>query len=469
MSREIKVCNVDTLNNVNDKVRNLQYTVQRDIATAQRIALNTASADAQRRIEQAKEEMQDRMNKTTSYINGRLQTLDTNHRQALRNLSNQVYDKMSDMNRDIHNDMDTMNRNIRQLAHEVDNRFERQRTDIDNIRQDVDSLFEGLRQRHNAGKEAVSMANELLDIVRKRTDLVRFAPEKWHEIHMRIDALNGISDDSACIAQANEICIQTMLAEEEAVKNKLKHDDLVCLATKQLVKVFEVINSNRTIRISNLDSRGEVVKIEANFWTRGDYQKVLDELEKIKNTLDEPYAKEVTSENLHNMLDRISYLEKNGNELIQTAIERAVLSENRVVVTEDIVTALIEQGYEVKLESGTEAVNYMGGDQDNDWREGVYAVMEKGSGEEITVIVRPDENAVNNQIIFHRNDERTMTDAQYLASLERIKKEIEKSGHRLGELQVPADGGNTQIPELRSGTSMSRKGMAQKLDERVRV
>ena len=33
MSREIKVCNVNTLNDVNDRVRTLQHTVTNEIAT----------------------------------------------------------------------------------------------------------------------------------------------------------------------------------------------------------------------------------------------------------------------------------------------------------------------------------------------------------------------------------------------------------------------------------------------------
>ena len=511
MSREIKVCDVNTLNDVNDRVRTLQRTVSIDIANAQRDALRSANYEAQRRIDAARREMIEKMNRETSYINSRLRTLDESQRRAMRNLADQVYGRISELNRsmttrmdkqfetirqgmqsmdrsiradmgrmqsDIYDyikktqqwtkeNLDILNENIVQLSREVDKKFEQQQAEIDTVKKNINILFDEIRQRQNAKAEAVSMAKELLEKINRRIDLSRFAPEKLHEIDIRLNTLDSVPDDSACIAQAHEICIQVMLAEEEAWKNKLKIDSLAQLASTELKKVLEIVNSNRKIKASHPDYPEETVNIETNFWTRGEYQAVIDELESIKRIIDNPYEKGITPEVLERHIKRIAELENKSTDLIQKSVERAILSENRVVVTEDIVTALIEQGYEVAIENGKEAINYMGGEQENDWREGVYAILEKGTGEKITIIVRPNEDSTRNQLIFHRNDSRNITDAEYIASLERIKKEIQKSGHPVGDLQAPIDGGNTQIPELRSGESLSRKGASSIIEEQI--
>ena len=511
MSREIKVCDVNTLNDVNDRVRALQRSVLIDIADAQREALRTANYEAQRRIDAARQEMIDKMNRNTSYINSRLQSLDESQRRAMRSLADQVYGRISELNRSMTTRMDKqfdtirqgmqsmdrsiradmgrmqsdiydyikktqqwtkenleiLNENIVQLGHEVDKRFEQQQAEIDNVRKDIGILFDEIKKRQNAKSEAILMAKELLQKINGRIDLSRFAPERWHEINIRVSSLDTVSDDSACIAQAHEICIQAMLAEEEAWKNKLKIDSLAQLASAELKKVLEVVNANREIKASHPDYPEETVNLEADFWTRGQYQKIIEELECIKRTVDNPYDKDITPEILGGYIKRIAELESISTDLIQKSVERAILSENRVVVTEDIVTALIEQGYEVAIENGKEAINYMGGEQENDWREGVYAILEKGTGEKITIIVKPNEDATKNQLIFHRNDNRNITDAEYIASLERIKKEIQRSGHPVGDLQAPADGGNTQIPELRSSESLSKKGAASIIEEQI--
>ena len=497
MSREIKVCNVNTLNDVNDRVRTLQHTVTNEIARVQRVALEAARDEADRRIRQVRYEMNDTLDQHREYVNRRLQALDESQRQSMRNLANTMYDRMADMNKRLTTRMDRqfdslrsdmskmqdyaqltrqwaeqnmaiLNDNITELTREVDARFQQQQTAISGLRNDVALLFDDIRRRQNARNEALQTVDELMANVNRRIDLSRFAAERWHEITTRQRALTTLTDDSAIIAQANEICIQTMLAEEEAWKNKLKIDALVQVASAQLRKVLETVNANRTVEAVHPDNPEDKATVETNFWSRGEYQQVIDELEDISRRLQDPYAKDVTPEQLQQWTARIAELEQQASALVMQAVERAILSENRVVVTEDIVTALIAQGYEVVMENGQEAINYLGGERDNDWREGVYAMMEKGTGERITIIVQPNDDATANQLIFHRNDQRNITEAEYMASIERIRQEIAKSGHPVGQVQPPASGSDRKMPELTTASGMSKKGTAQKIKQQIR-
>jgi hypothetical protein len=90
------------------------------------------------------------------------------------------------------------------------------------------------------------------------------------------------------------------------------------------------------------------------------------------------------------------------------------------------------------------------------------------NGERISIVVRPDESEANNDIIFHRNDNRNITDIEYIRSLERIKQQIAKSGYKLGATETPADGGDTEIPEMSDASKLGKRGAARNINQRAR-
>ena len=108
----------------------------------------------------------------------------------------------------------------------------------------------------------------------------------------------------------------------------------------------------------------------------------------------------------------------------------------------------------------------MGGEEDSDWREGTFAVLSKPrTGEEVSILVMPEEKngVTGTQIIFHRNDNRNESAGAFQARMEEIKREIEKSGYKLGALREPVHSGTGKIDRLRTSESMRRKGAAQEL------
>ena len=54
-----------------------------------------------------------------------------------------------------------------------------------------------------------------------------------------------------------------------------------------------------------------------------------------------------------------------------------------------------------------------------------------------------------------------------MLSLERIKRQIAKSGYVLGPTEVPADGGNTEIPEMTDAAKLGRCGAAKIINQRT--
>ena len=55
--------------------------------------------------------------------------------------------------------------------------------------------------------------------------------------------------------------------------------------------------------------------------------------------------------------------------MVGKAAERSILSENRVIITEDIITALQEQGWQIERTSdGNDEIGYESGEVDSEWR-----------------------------------------------------------------------------------------------------
>lgn len=473
MSREIKVCNVNTLNDVNDKVNNLKRNIKRDIANAEQKAINAAERNTRERINNAKREIERSMNHQIGNLdrkmNRQIEDIDARHRKEMQQLSSQIYDDMGSLQNWTTKEINRIEKSIDRLEQEVDDRFSNQQRQINVLNKDIQALFNRLKDEQNYMERIANATQDLFTSVEKRTLIDRFAPVQANRIRRRLSELaNSDAPATSKIAIATEICNQIWEMEEDAIKAKIKHDTLVDLALEQLDTILSVINSNRIIKTNGIYNDGEVYEIETDFWTKNEYSKVRKELNDLRNLVEDRYNKSMTEGRIKEIIEQSTVLEAQGKALITQAVERGVLSENRVVITQDIISAMLDQGYMLKQEDGNDAVNYMGGEADNDMREGVYAILENGTGEEITVIVTPDESDSDNQIIFHRNDHRPITDSEYIRNLKAIQREIEKSGHKLGNLSAPSDGGNEKMPELIDGKKLSRRGTSERLRKRIK-
>ena len=153
-------------------------------------------------------------------------------------------------------------------------------------------------------------------------------------------------------------------------------------------------------------------------------------------------------------------LQHQAESLIIEASELGTLSEQRVIVSNDVLNAMTKQGWELKSDP-----DFMGGETDNDWREGTFAVLHKpNTGEEVSILVLPEEKdgKKGNQIIFHRNDDLLESASAFQTRMEEIKREIEKSGYKLGALREP-EHGDGKVEQLRSRDAMSKRGASEKL------
>jgi hypothetical protein len=494
MSRKYKISTIyqadDAINDLNNSIERANRNLEQQIERVRRDAERSAQLKAREETNRAMSEMQQRLDRSVQGVNARISQVDNEQRQRLRKVADNLYGAIIQVNENLHdeigstrqelkNDIRSLerrtNERIQHLTDCVRRRFDEQQAQLDsheaqisNLNTKVNDILAQLADESQKRREAVSLALDIQRAAYGRIDMDRFSP-KSDEIKRRIKALQENPNDEGTVGTAREVILQIQMAEEEALRNKIIYDAIHAEATAMLDKVLEEVNSNRVIKIDDPTSQ-DVFEIETDFWTRGEYKKLQSELEKLKKELNQ----QPSVERIKEIVTEVAKAEVLSADMLNQATNKAILSENRVIMVEDIVNALLMQGWRLEIKNDErgdekEEVGYLGGeDCDNDWREGVYAILNSGSGECISIVVRPDENEKNNEIIFHRNDDRNITDKEYIQSLERIKKQIEKSGFKLGNLTAPADGGDTEIPEMTDASRLGSRGAAQTINQRTK-
>ena len=442
MSQHFKKLTLGGLNEVWNELMRRDYEQKQRIDKAQEAAIQEANRRAEESVRRAREEMIRKLNNEVNCLqnntNKKLAELDREHRQRLSKMADQLTSNLKSWTR---NQLEPIQVNIR-------------------------DIFQRFESEDKLAGEMNGFVEALLNVVKQRTPVGRYTPDQLKNIERRLrDLLNSHLPASSNIATADNLLHEILEMEEEAIKLKIRHDQLVETTRARLEAVLNVINQNRFITVDRKEDKAE---IETNFWTRNGYENIQKRLEDFQNMLQEQ-SEEMSDEEVETLLKQIEEENQNALACMQEAIRLAILSQSRAEISLDIVNAMIRQGYILKSENGDEAFDYMGGEILCDWREGFFAILQDPrTGDEISVMVTPNENGKDNDIAFHLNGEEGIkTERQYINDLKRIREEIMKSGYQLGEIEAPADGGDERMALLESADSLRDAGSAEQLRKRM--
>lgn len=531
MSREYKVSSIhqadDAINHLNQKVYQAKRQLADDIARAQERATREAEQTSRTLIQQERNRMLNTLDREISGVNTSIRNLDNAHRQRLQNTARQLetlIDKETDSVRretrqgleslkgrlsslasstqqqinntntriDAVNSLskarfETVQRRVTELSKDTMRRFDEQQQQLNSHQTQLDShqhqlnshqhqlnslttTVNGILDRFNSEnqkrKEAVEMARAIYEATFKRTDIDRFNPDEAHRVHDRMNRLMTDANSSTATNQAIEAIMNIQWAEEVAVKRKIIYDAILAQALESLETVLTEVNSNREVTVANPENKNDTINIEVDFWNRGEYDEIKKKLEILKTELNA----QPSTERIHEITAEVAELEVKATDMVGKAAERSILSENRVIITEDIITALQEQGWQIERTSdGNDEIGYEGGEVDSDWREGVYVYLRSMRGERIVIRVTPTTDNRDNEIAFHRVDNRSLTSNEFMRSLQTLKAQIEKSGHKLGDIHAPkGDGGDARLSEITSSAKLGKKGAAQSIRRKMR-
>lgn len=491
MSRHHKLLSLDTLNDTWDEIFKQARLQEQRINNARIDAINVATRTAKVEIERVKAETNRRLDKEIGDLerrtNSRLADLDRHHSEKLKYATDCIYDDIKrgfdNMSRAIEaeaeylngciddvkqwtqRNLDIIDKNIRQMQQDTNKRFEQQQQQIDSLQESVHDIFDRFKNDATKARDVVNEMTSLLQVICENNPVEIYAPGELHDIRSHINDIMTCNDPAASIIAESRIIIRDILKmKEKTLFEKAKHDELLFQTKAHLSAILDVIGKNLNIEVTH---EGETATIAVDFWTDGQYTKVQEQLKAIDHQLvNEEINNNLSSTQIEELLKEVERLNLEGIALMQQALNRAMLSQDRAEITLDIVNAMIRQGYEIKNENGEEAFDYMGGKIACDQREGVFAILQHpNTGEEITVIISPNpDDKTKNTMDFHLDNPcHPVTEQQLLESMNRVRNEIRESGHWVGPIEVPDDGGNEIIPQMQSGQQMRETGASERL------
>jgi|GEM_PF-5338275 len=502
MSRDIKGTSLTQLNDGLERaVDRAKRQLRNDIANAEANAVSRAINVSDRRIREAQQQMNDRLRQASDNLGRRIenaqrnlgarideqarrtaremQELDRRHTAALRNLSDSMYNAISAQGRRITEEverldnnigvlskgLDNMGRQMRSLADEVDSRFARQQQEISAIQKDLRSLFEQRAEDENTKLLAAGAALAVLESIRERTDLERFAPKHMLDsLRLKEERLRNIAGNPAgcSVTDANNLMDEAIVAENEAMRRQAEWEPLHQAALASAMAILGMLEKSENLKVPSLYEEGAEEELQADYWTHGRYGRLRGEMEALKKDIENMPA---DTERLKAIQAELEAKKHEAERLIIEAAELGTLSEQRIIISNDILNVMTEQGWELQ-----EDPDFLGGETESDWREGTFAMLRKpGTGEELSILVLPEEKGgkVGNQLIFHRNDDRIESGKAFHSRMSEIRREIEKSGYKLGDLFEPKAGGDGKVERLRNAGSMKSKGAAEELKKRL--
>lgn len=499
MSRDIKGTSLNELNDGLERAiarlnRNLTAEIDNsEVRAINAAARNTAQQissvrnDFYRRIEKTQIDMKERIECVQKSLGAKidrqakesaqqLTELDKRHTTALKNLSNSMFDVLEKQNQKMTTQISRVDKNIGILSDElkrmdvgmheleahVDQRFKLQQKQIEGLCVDVQHLFEVRQTDTNNKLLAAGQALAILEAVRERTDVRRFAPQSMQDkvslLEQRLRSINR-NPDLCTISDANNLMDLVIVMENEAIREQLRWEAKHKTALTVVNALLCLMQDSMQLKVDSIYDETQQEELQTNYWTHGEYGKINQHIEQLKQKIE---SGQLGIQELDAAIEQVKILEKQAEALRNEAVQKGILSESRVAVSNDILNAMLGQGWELKDEPG-----YLGGDEDEDPREGTFAIIRKAiTGEELSILILPEEKdgKLGNRIVFHRNDDRIEAPGAFQTRMEQIKREIEKSGHKLGEIGEPCCGGDGKILQLKNGRNLKKNGAADELN-----
>ncbi len=499
MSRDVKSTDINGINDGLERaIRRLNNKLTTEIKQSEQRAIQVATRNASDEIRRNKREIDERISRINSNMERRIETvqrnlgaridaqakemnrqlaqLDRRNTEALQQVSDTLWDALEAQGNAIQKEVERIDRNIGVLANgleqlssglhglerDVDRRFDEQEQRITAISGDVKKLFDIRQADDNAKILAAGQALAILEAIRERTPVDRFAPiEIRDRVAQKERRLRDVGNNpsSFTISDANALIDEAIVMEKAAQREQARwmaKQHTALMAAKALLRMMQ---ESMQLKVSSLYDENQQEELQTDYWTHGAFSKLDMEVRQLEQRIE---SGKLSVNELEETINKLQQLQQKADALRTKAAELGILSENRVIVSNDILNAMLAQGWELK-----EAPGFMGGETDEDMREGTFAILKKtATGEELSILVKPEERGdkVVNTIIFHRNDETIEAPTAFQTRMEQIKREIEKSGYKLGQLGEPQCGGDGKIPQLRQGNHLRKAGASKQLE-----
>ncbi len=398
------------------ELQNKVNQIRKDAANAANQAREQAIRDSKVKINQIRQETIQREQQVIqtlrSETNNKLAQQDAQHRAALLDMSGALQNQLNQQAGDFRNrlnDVRTQNQNdinrlrtetnnlINNLASEVNNAFEIQnevnrnhQAQINSVKNDVRNLQQNITDQISWAKE--NLANCKSNISEMENDIAinRFQGQELERVKKSVSNAETLiaSAPQAAIGNLTEARLNLMEIREKAQISQAIFESLFEQSLSGIKSLVENIKHNK----ANTKTRD--TNVDLIFWTNGkytDFEEKVSNLEKeVSNAMQNPALK---IDGLTDIIQNISILEFEEENLVVEAVRNIELSHNRNVIADIAINSLLDANFIIKKEDDE---GYIA----QDFREGYYATLvnRNNEGHCVTVIVDSVFDEKNNEL-----------------------------------------------------------------------
>jgi hypothetical protein len=448
---------------LNQSINNLNNKMQREIDAEKRERLRV-DLEHRKLLQKQENDFYARLEKEKTVVQQKLQQQSNDFNKRINETRDWTRGLVNDLQKEISETRDWTGNLIRDLNTKVNESFKEQQKEIDKVRNRIDNLYEKDANDRTKANKLIADIIERAQTADRNLLHRKFAPGRLSQIERAINNIKTDDPAATNIATVRNITNDLFILEDDVRKGQQIFNALHNHVLTEAAAVLKIMAGNRNIHPKDekneiiKDEQGNAITLEVDYWTNGKYSKLEKELKSLeKELVEKKDSIELTVDRLHNIFDRIIAIRNEQNDLVIETLKQGNASEERVKISEDLINAMLEQGFDLKKVTDEEpAHNYLGGDTATDAREGVFAILKHG-GTEITIVVNTDEKFCH-QVVFQRNDELPRNEAEFRQGLEEIKRILEKgTGIKMGELQIPA-GGDVKQVELTDPIALAKAG-----------
>ena len=336
------------------------------------------------------------------------QQYDTHLSQAITNAERQRNQDRIRFERDLHDAIDSVNETIENLRTSTQNALDATRRNIEDFRAETNNALNEqqvqinniVSEVHNDKAKAASIRHALKDTYNEQLSIVRsknyqkYAPNQLEAINARVEGI-ALPDESAC-AVLHSAYIDLLTLDTNIEQARMAYEAKHIITLKAAEEVLIKMNKNRNgIAVTDGENNelidaetGEVVRIELDFWTEGEYGKLESRLESIKNGiingLDDP---QYTIDDLSVALKEIESIDQQQIKMVIQSIQHGKASQIRANMGDIIEEYLRSQRYRV-----------ISSDYENSDPRNAYVIKLTDGSSKIIFVINPENNKDNSVV-----------------------------------------------------------------------
>lgn len=460
MSRTYKVASFDQAEAHINRAMNSINAVQNQVANAERRAKNAAREEVKKRAKKIQKDLkilENNLNYQMAEISEEVRQNYIAHKIALENQANEFNQQLSTL-------QDWTQTSLNNLASDMNQKFGEQQNQIDACVKNIQNIYDREKDLTKQANDRLQDLNGLLMTFDQNNNHEKYAEGRYRQLIRRFEDINGSNVPSqSVIMGAISITNDIFDLEEEIAKEKLVFESVYNQTLSIAKELLEIMKNNRTnLYFTNEngqkleDEDGNHIQIEVNFWTDNQYSVLEKQAQQIHTELiKKEQNPELNRELLLQLQQQLHEIKIEQERLVLTACEKGILSTNRGEIAEDILEAFEQQGFWLK--ESEDSFFYEGNKEKNtqyDYREGVVINLINDIGTELTIRIVPERK--KNKIHFHRNDNRDMTEQEYMELLEEVQQIIEgNEEYKMSSFKTP-NVGDVRIDELADINALRR-------------